>query len=156
MLLLDHISKSYDHLLFDIPSLQIDGGIAWIKGANGSGKTTLLKITAGLVPFAGDAILQKISLKNNPVLYRQHIGWAEAEPLYPGFLSGSDLLTLYRNIRKISSREIEEITSLLHMGDFIPKPVRTYSAGMVKKLALALAFIGKPSLVLLDEPFIIG
>ena len=87
MLLLDHISKSYDHLLFDIPSLQIDDGIAWIKGANGSGKTTLLKITAGLVPFAGDAILQKISLKNNPVLYRKHIGWAEAEPL-PWILVG--------------------------------------------------------------------
>jgi ABC-2 type transport system ATP-binding protein len=154
MLLLDHITKSYDHLLFNIPSVQIDGGISWIKGENGSGKTTLLKITAGLIPFEGDAVFQKISLKNNPVLYRQHIGWSEAEPLFPGFLSGSDLLSLYKNIRKASQKEISDINGFLNIKDYINDPIRTYSAGMLKKLSLALAFIGRPALVLLDEPFI--
>jgi ABC-2 type transport system ATP-binding protein len=154
MLLLEHISKSYDHLLFHIPSAQIDGGIAWIKGENGSGKTTLLKITAGLISFEGDVVFQKISLKNNPVLYRQNVGWSEAEPLFPGFLSGSDLLSLYKNIRKVSSKEIDQTTGFLNMKEYINDPIRTYSAGMSKKLSLALAFIGNPALVLLDEPFI--
>jgi ABC-2 type transport system ATP-binding protein len=154
MLLFDNVTKSYDHLLFNIPSLQIDAGIAWVKGENGSGKTTLLKITAGLIPFNGDVVFQKISLKNSPVLYRQHVGWAEAEPLFPGFLSGSDLLALYKSIRKVSSKEIEESTGFFNMKEYIKNPISTYSAGMSKKLSLALAFIGNPALVLLDEPFI--
>jgi ABC-2 type transport system ATP-binding protein len=154
MLEFEHITKSYDRLLFDIPFLQIEGGISWIKGENGSGKTTLLKITAGLIPFEGDVVFQKINLKNNPVHYRQHIGWSEAEPLFPGFLSGSDLLILYKNIRKASQKEIADISGFLNIKDNIKDPIRTYSAGMLKKLSLALAFIGSPALVLLDEPFI--
>ena len=93
MLELKNIKKSYNSkLVLQKDALQLDKGIYWVKGANGSGKTTLLKIIAGLLPFEGDILVDQTSQKNNPVDYRQKISWAEAEPLYPSFLTGNDLM----------------------------------------------------------------
>ena len=155
MLELKNIKKSYNaKLVLQKDALQLDKGIYWVKGANGSGKTTLLKIIAGLLPFEGDILVDQTSQKNNPVVYRQKISWAEAEPLYPSFLTGNDLLLLYRNIHKAQQKEIDRITGLLNINKYIRDKIGTYSAGMTKKLSLALAFIGNARICLLDEPLI--
>jgi len=107
--------------LFSIASQTLDKGIYWLQGENGVGKTTLLRMVAGIVPFKGDILIQDssgsgcrlVSQRREPVDYRRLVGWADAEPLYPGFLSG-----------------------------------------MVKKLSLVLAFLGRPALITLDEPLI--
>ena len=84
MLELRNIKKSYhSEVVIQCQFLQLDKGIYWVKGTNGSGKTTLLKMIAGLLPFEGDIVYNKISQKNHPISYRRNVSWAEAEPLYP-------------------------------------------------------------------------
>ena len=155
MLRMQNIVKSYGkQVVLRIQSFHIDNGIHWIKGANGSGKTTLLKMIAGLLPFEGDISVNNISIKKQPLVYRQQISWSEAEPLYPSFLRGMDLVKLYCNIRKASQKEADALVSVLKMDEYISDATCTYSAGMTKKLSLLLSFLGKPSLIILDEPLI--
>lgn len=155
MLQVDNMVKKYGALtVLEVPSLQLCEGIFWLKGANGSGKTTFLKMIAGLLPFEGDIKVNNISLKQQPLRYRQQISWSEAEPLFPFFMRGTDIITLYRNIRNASKTETDKLVALFTMHDYINDAIGTYSAGMIKKLSLLLSFIGKPSLILLDEPLI--
>ena len=155
MLQINNVMKKYGtNTVLSIPSFQLDDGIHWLKGANGSGKTTLLKMIAGLLPFDGDIVVNGISLKQQPLRYRKQISWSEAEPLFPFFMRGIDVITLYRNIRNASQTQIDELIALFNMRDYINEAIGTYSAGMTKKLSLLLSFIGKPSFILLDEPFI--
>jgi ABC-2 type transport system ATP-binding protein len=146
-------TKTYDgKQVLHIPSLTLDQGVYWLQGINGSGKTTLLRIMAGLIPFDGDICIGKVSLRRNPVEYRRLVSWADAEPLYPSFITGKELLTFYRHVRRAPLPQIGKIADLLGMQDYLAKPVGAYSSGMVKKLSLLLAFTGSPSLILLDEP----
>ncbi|HEY6900521.1 MAG TPA: ATP-binding cassette domain-containing protein [Puia sp.] len=155
MLELRNVKKLYNkRLILEIPFLQLDGGIYWIKGANGSGKTTLLRMIAGLIPFEGEITFNKANLKDSPLAYRRSVSWAEAEPLFPTFLTGMELVVLYQGIRKAAPAEAEELLTRFAMGDYIHSPVGSYSAGMMKKLSLVLAFLGTTPVVILDEPLI--
>jgi ABC-2 type transport system ATP-binding protein len=155
MLELKNIRKLYTtNLVLEIPALKLENDIYWIKGENGSGKTTLLKMMAGLLPFEGDILFKNISLKNKPLAYRKQISWAEAEPLYPSFLTGNNLISLYKDIRGAAQKEIDVLVDALNMTESIHEPTGTYSAGMNKKLSLILAFTGNPELIILDEPLI--
>jgi ABC-2 type transport system ATP-binding protein len=84
-----------------------DNGIYWLQGANGAGKTTLLRMIAGIVPFEGDILVRGLSQRKAPVDYRRLVGWADAEPLYPGFLTGDHLLTFYSGILRPDRRQID-------------------------------------------------
>jgi ABC-2 type transport system ATP-binding protein len=155
MLELKDTRKSYhSQAVLRKTSLELPKGIYWVKGANGSGKTTLLKMIAGLLPFEGDIVFNKISQKIHPVVYRQNVSWAGAEPLYPDFITGTELLMLYRSIRKVQQKEIDRLLVLFDMTGYINSPIGIYSAGMIKKLSLVLAFMGNPPLCVLDEPLI--
>ena len=140
--------------VLDIPSLQLEKGIFWLQGANGSGKTTLLRMTGGLLPFKGDIRLDGVSLRKDPVSYRRAVSWSDAEPLYPAFLSGEDLLSFYLDIRGVSRDKAEYLVNLFQVRSYLASPIGTYSSGMVKKLSLLLAFVGDPSLIILDEPLV--
>ena len=155
MLKLTTVKKFYNkHLVLDIPNLQLENQIYWLKGANGSGKTTLLKMIAGLLPFEGDILFDNISLKLNPVIYRQNVSWAEAEPLFPSFMTGMDLLFLYQSIRKVLKSDVDILIELFNMNEYVNSAIGTYSTGMTKKLSLVLAFLGNQQLIVLDEPLI--
>jgi ABC-2 type transport system ATP-binding protein len=155
-LLLTNITKYYgSYLALQIPSFNISYGIHWLRGANGSGKTTLLKILAGLLPFEGDIVIQDgISIKKNPIPYRRFVNYAEAEPLYPSFLTGTDLLKLFVKTKGAEMQQADELIELLNVRSFVDHPVGTYSSGMMKKLSLILAFIGNAKIILLDEPLV--
>ncbi|SDC46121.1 ABC transporter ATP-binding protein [Niabella drilacis] len=155
MLEITSIVKQYNRqLILNIPSLHLQKGIYWLKGENGSGKTTFLKMAAALIPFKGTISVNGISQKASPLRYRQQISWAEAEPLYPGFLTGNELIALYRQIRNVTGNETATLIRLLDATSYLHNRVDTYSAGMLKKLSLILAFTGAAGLILLDEPFI--
>ncbi len=150
-----NVRKYYNkHLILEIPALQLKKGFYWIKGANGAGKTTLLKMIAGLIPFDGDISFNGIDLRKHPLAYRRNISWAEAEPVYPPFMTGTELISLYQQIRKATISEVTAFFDLFNMRDYVDSAIGTYSAGMVKKLSLVLAFLGSPALVVLDEPLI--
>ncbi|ANH81626.1 ABC transporter [Niabella ginsenosidivorans] len=155
MIAISNLVKKYgQQLILNIPSFQFNKGVYWIKGANGSGKTTLLKILAGLIPFEGSVSVEGVSQKQHPLSYRKLISWAEAEPLYPDFLTGKELLRLYQQIRNASDAEVNGLTRLFPINSYAGNKTATYSAGMLKKLSLTLSFIGGTRLILLDEPFI--
>ncbi len=93
-----------------------------------------------------------LSLQKNPVAYRRSIGWADAEPLYPDFLSGTDLLGFYRSILRPDKKQIDQLIDRFAVGPWLNTKTATWSSGMTKKISLLLAFIGQPSLITLDEP----
>jgi ABC-2 type transport system ATP-binding protein len=144
----------------NFPALQIDDliiapGIYWIKGVNGSGKSTLLKSIAGILAFNGDIILNNnISIKKQPVAYRKLVNFAEAEPLFPEFLTGMEMIALFASAKDAPVGQEQYFIESMKMQNYIERPIGTYSSGMLKKLSLVLAFLGNPKLILLDEPLI--
>ncbi|MEP7129415.1 MAG: ATP-binding cassette domain-containing protein [Chitinophagales bacterium] len=156
MIHLSSIRKSYgSHTVVDVSDFQLNNGIYWLKGINGSGKTTLMKLIAGLLPFEGDVIIDEtISIKKNRSDYLRLVNYAEAEPLYPPFLSGNDLLQLFVKTKQAPEEQSAELIAALQVNSFIENPLGTYSSGMMKKISLLLAFIGQPKLIMLDEPLV--
>src|ERR1700688_3993989 len=152
MLQFANVYKTYDQQpVLEISCLTLERNIYWLQGINGSGKTTFLSMLAGLIPFKGDILLDGINLRQNPLSYRRLVNFAEAEPLYPDFITGLELVRFYQDIRKASGVQTDLLVNLFKMHHFLSMPVGTYSSGMIKKLSLLLAFIGKPSLLRLDK-----
>jgi ABC-2 type transport system ATP-binding protein len=155
MLIIQNLKKEYgSHLILDVPDLKFETGLFWVKGANGSGKSTLLKIVAGMIPFEGEVEIDAVNLRKQPTEYRRLVNYVEAEPLYPPFLTGLDLISFFSTTRKAKKEEVDQLIQKFNINSFIKTPIGTYSSGMVKKLSLVLAFIGTPKYILLDEPLV--
>jgi ABC-2 type transport system ATP-binding protein len=155
MLKFQSVKKSYGSVLvLDIPSLTLGNGIYWLKGSNGTGKSTVLKMIAGMIPFEGEIELSGVNPNTQPVGYRRLVNYVEAEPLYPPFLSGSDLVHFFQRVRNAPVNQIERLQAKFGITPFVTNAVHTYSSGMIKKLSLVLAFTGNPDLILLDEPLV--
>lgn len=130
-----------------------DGGMLLLTGPNGAGKSTLLRILAGLSRptrgavrvFGGDP------WKDEAV--RRRIGYAGHETgLYPS-LTGRENLEIFRRLRGGDPDTLNMLAEMLDVRGFWNRPVREYSAGMKKKVALIRAMLHKPQILLLDEPF---
>jgi ABC-2 type transport system ATP-binding protein len=156
MLHFKNFSKRYnDQLIIAIPELRLEPGIYWIRGENGSGKSTLFKSLAGLLPYDGTIELNgTVDLREQPLEFRRRVNFSEAEPLFPGFITSKDLIEFVGTARGADVAQQKLITSRLGIDSFIDKRCETYSSGMLKKLSLALAFLGNPSVIILDEPLI--
>jgi len=155
MLRFTNFKKSYgNYPALTIADFTIAEGIYWIKGVNGSGKSTLLKSIAGILAFDGDILLDEISIKKQPVDYRKLVNFAEAESLFPEFLTGRELINLFAAAKNAPAGQEQVYLDSMGMNGYVDKPVGTYSSGMLKKLSLLLAFLGKPKLIMLDEPLI--
>ena len=153
MIIFKNAAKTYgSRTIIRIPDLQLPSGIYWVKGRNGSGKTTLLRMLSGLIPFSGEILSNGISLQSHPQDYRRKTGWAEAEPQYPGFLSGRELLNFYTYVFRDSKDRVEKLKENFGIGEYYSTLMGSWSDGMIKRLSLLLAFIGTPQLILLDEP----
>lgn len=155
VLRLKNVIKAYeDHVVLNIPDLQLDYGTYWLLGGNGAGKTTSMKVMAALIPSQGEISVENVLSKQQPVQFRRLVNYAEAEPVYPGFLTGKDLLSLYLKTKGKGYKDLDQIIHLLGIREFIHRPVSGYSSGMLKKLSIVLAFTGTPKVILLDEPLI--
>jgi ABC-2 type transport system ATP-binding protein len=155
MLEILQLKKYYgNRVILDIPKLSITPGVYWISGKNGSGKTTLLKIIGATIPFEGTVTFNAINLRSDPMLYRKQVTFVEAEPRFPGFLTGWEILRFIQKIRNESDQSVMALVRHFGIQNFLDFPVGTYSSGTTKKLSLVQAFIGKPKLILLDEPLI--
>jgi ABC-2 type transport system ATP-binding protein len=155
MLTITSFQKKYpgsDAPVLSIPHFYSDKGIYWVKGENGSGKTSLIKSIAGLIPFNGSIAINGIDLNTNRMAYTRLVNYAEAEPLYPPFLTGKELLDFYKKTK--GGDWPAALIDSFGLEKFMHSKTAVYSSGMMKKLSLVLGFTGHPQLILLDEPLI--
>lgn len=126
------------------------GKILGIVGKNGSGKSTLLKAVAGI--FSPDA--GEVNLHNNTIsLMSIGVGFNKKLTGYENiYLSG---MLLGFTEKEIAARE-KDIIEFASIGDFINKPVRTYSSGMYSKLAFSITAILETDIMLVDEILSVG
>lgn len=155
MLDIKDFSKSYSgEEIIAIPALSLDQGIYWIQGENGSGKTTFFRALAGLHTCHGQISIEGADLHQHPVEYRRRINYSEAEPTYPDFLTPKELIRFVGSTKNANRSQQEYYSTLFGVKHFIEKPCAALSSGMLKKLSITLAFLGEPSVLILDEPFI--
>jgi ABC-2 type transport system ATP-binding protein len=155
MLKITNLRKKYgDKTILDIDFLQLNPGIIHLKGVNGSGKTTFSKIISGLIPFEGKVVLNStLTPDKTKIAYRRAVNYAAAEPVYPDFLTGDDLISFVGKAKSASKEDFNLLPELFGINSYQADAVGTYSSGMLKRLSLCLAFLGNPSLIVLDEPF---
>lgn len=125
-----------------------------IKGANGSGKTVFLKTLCGFLSLTKGEIIQnkvKIRNKNN---YIQNAGIIIENPQFLGHLTLIDNLNLLKEMNnKITDKEIEKWIEFYNIEEFTKTKYKNLSLGTKQKLNLIQAFIHKPEVLILDEPF---
>lgn len=155
MLEIANFSKSYNnHLIISVENLAIGQGIHWFKGANGSGKSTFFRAIAGIIPFEGSIIFNNLDSVKNAVAYRMAINMSEAEPQFPDYLTAFDLIKFIADAKKASNEQMMYLAEKLGVSAYWKTPIGSYSSGMLKKVSLLTAFLGKPQLIILDEPLI--
>ncbi len=155
MLEISQLDKRYgNQRVIGIDHLSLPKGIYWIKGENGSGKSTLLSCIAGMIPYKGAITVAGITIHSSRNNYINKVNLAVAEPEYPDFLTGSELIQFYQETKKGNSQQVCSVITDFGIDNFKNRKIATYSSGMYKKLSLAVAFSGQPELILLDEPLI--
>jgi ABC-type polysaccharide/polyol phosphate transport system ATPase subunit len=151
LMALNRISRHRDFWALDKVSFDVKRGETFcIVGENGSGKSTLLQIVAGILqPSSGTVRV------NGRVSALLELG-AGFNPEF----SGRDNVYLNASILGLTSKEIDrrykEIEEFAEIGDFIRQPVKTYSSGMVVRLAFAVAINVDPEILLVDEALAVG
>jgi ABC-2 type transport system ATP-binding protein len=141
-------------LVVDSLNLSVPAGcICGFLGPNGAGKTTTIRLLLGLLrPTAGTILLHGEVLSNSRPHVRRRIGaLIETPSLYP-HLSGRENLEVFRRLLDVPAGRIEEVLRLVQLTADADRLVRVYSLGMRQRLALALALVGDPTLLVLDEP----
>ena len=154
----DGLRKRYrfrDPWAVDGVSFELQPGQAFgLLGPNGSGKTSVVKMIAGLLhPDAGT-----ISLFGAPpgeVKARAQLGFAPEDPDFPKFLRASEVLDYFASLLGLDEterkRRIPETLAFAGL-DAERRQVRQFSKGMKQRLGIAQAILGRPKLLILDEP----
>nr|WP_326167284.1 ABC transporter ATP-binding protein [uncultured Lachnoclostridium sp.] len=149
----NHLTKRYGHraVVENLSMTIYKGDIYGFIGKNGAGKTTLIRMVTGLATPSDGSI--RLFGSGSLLEGRRRIGTViEAPAFYPG-------MTAYENIIAFSklqglhdfshTEDLLELVGLTHTGK---KKCRNFSLGMKQRLAIAIALIGDPELLILDEP----
>ena len=149
--------KILDGINFSINKGQILG----LLGPNGVGKSTIFNIITGLIkPDFGDVIINSKKVNDYPIYKRTVMFKIGYVPQYGGYFGD---LTLFENLKavgeilinnnKICSEKINSLISKFEMETIRDVKAKHLSGGQKKKLVIALALLGNPKILLLDEPF---
>jgi ABC-2 type transport system ATP-binding protein len=153
------LSKAYgSRQALDSVDLEVaQGEISALLGRNGAGKTTLVSIIAGLLSAdSGSVVIGGIDSSSDPHRAQANLGLAPQETgVYPT-LSCRDNLRLFTGLAGMGRSEarsaIDELAELLGLTDLLDRRAKQLSGGERRRLHTAIALVGRPSLVLLDEP----
>ncbi len=151
------LTKHYEHvealtdLTLDVPA----GTVFGFLGPNGAGKTTALKVLAGLAsPTSGRAIVNGVPVSAGG-RHRRQLGYLAQEPRFYGWMTGRETLRYVASFRGLDGDRDQRIADLLGrvgLADAGDRRTSTYSGGMRQRLGIAQALVGRPAVILLDEP----
>lgn len=161
MLSIKNLTKKYDsqkgvfNLTLDIQP----GDLYAFIGHNGAGKTTTLKCLCGIQPFnEGEITLNGISLKENPIAFKEKIAYIPDNPDIYDFLTGWQYLNLIADIFNISQEvriaKVTDYAKKFGLEEALNELISSYSHGMKQKLVIISALMHDPELLILDEPFV--
>jgi ABC-type multidrug transport system ATPase subunit len=147
-----HYSKGAQ-TLFDINLNVGRGSIYGFLGPNGSGKTTTLSLLLGLLNNRqGDIEIFGQHLHSNRVEILKKIGSLIETPSLYGHLTAKENLEVYRSVYNAPKARIDDVLKVVGLEDSGKKTVKKFSLGMKQRLAIALALLPNPELLILDEP----
>lgn len=152
-----NIKKKYNHFtaLNNINMHIPKGSIYGLIGKNGAGKTTLIRIICGLQKAtSGEYSIYGISSNSKKIVdARKRLGEIVETPAICSDMTAEDNLKEQYKIIGLSSYDnLEEILKLVRLNDTGPKKAKHFSLGMKQRLGIAIALVGNPDLLILDEP----
>ena len=154
---IEKLSKSFgEQKVLDKIDFNLESGeIVGLIGPSGSGKSTLIKTMLGMEKAdEGEALILDYKMPKREIL--SNIGYmAQSDALYE-MLTGYENLEFFGKMKGVPSdklkKEIEYIAEIVDLTDDLKKLVSNYSGVMKRRLSLAIALIGSPELLILDEP----
>jgi ABC-2 type transport system ATP-binding protein len=154
---MQHLVKKFGDqtVLQDVNLRVMPGEIVGLIGPSGAGKSTIIKTTLGMeVADGGDAKVLHTQMPNRQLLGR--IGYmAQTDALYDS-LSGRENLVFFGQMKGVNRKSlpgaIQHVAEVVDLTDDLDKRVSGYSGGMMRRLSLAIALMGDPELLVLDEP----
>ncbi|MCL6014370.1 MAG: ABC transporter ATP-binding protein [Candidatus Thermoplasmatota archaeon] len=154
-----HLTKKYGNFyaLQDFNLSVEKGECVALLGPNGAGKSTLLKLSTNIIhPTKGFVKIAGINVQDDPMKALEKVGPLVELPEFYPYLNGTEILNFVCKVKGASKEkikdEIERLSSLLKMDEFINKKSGSYSRGMKQRLALACSMALDPELLILDEP----
>jgi ABC-2 type transport system ATP-binding protein len=152
----ENMSKSFGRVraLQQISLSVAEGEVFGFLGPNGAGKTTTIRILLGLQRAdSGAAKIGGLDCWSDHAKAARLFGATLEQPALYGFLSGRDNLRIFaRTLGPVDEKQISELLSAVGMTERANDKVKRYSMGMRQRLALAQAMLGRPRLLILDEP----
>ncbi|MGH7894387.1 MAG: ABC transporter ATP-binding protein [Candidatus Binatia bacterium] len=122
-----------------------------LVGANGSGKTSILRCLLGFVPFTGLVTVEGHDVVREPIVARSLVGYVPQKAAF-GDARALDVMGFVAKLRRIQPGRVAAMLGLVGLADHAGDWVHTFSGGMLQRLALAVALLPDPPVVLLDEP----
>jgi ABC-type multidrug transport system ATPase subunit len=129
------------------------GSVYGFLGPNGAGKTTTIRMLLGLIrPHAGRVTLFGQPLQSRRIALLRRVGAMVETPSLYAHLTGRENLELTRRLTGGNRTQIDHVLHVVRLEAAADRPVKGYSSGMRQRLGLALALLGDPELLILDEP----
>ena len=161
MLNIEHLTKTYgEKKAVDDLNLHIrPGEIYGFIGHNGAGKTTTLKSVAGILQFdAGEIYIGGDSVREKPLECKRKIAYIPDNPDLYEYMTGIRYLNFIADIFGVDAalrrERIRRYADAFELTGDLAQPIAAYSHGMKQKLAIIAAWLHKPQLILMDEPFV--
>ena len=141
-------ATAVEQLSFDISS----GETVALWGPNGAGKTTALRCLLGILPFDGTITVGGYSSRTESKMARQQIGYVPQEVRLHSDLTVQETVSFYARLRRVSTDRSATLMVEWDLTEIADKRVGNLSGGMKQRLALAIALLSDPPILLLDEP----
>ena len=161
MLKIEHLTKNFGNVtaVSDLSLHIAPGEIYGFIGHNGAGKTTTIKSCCGILRFdSGEIFVDGMSIKTDPLRCKQEMAYIPDNPDLYEFLSGIKYISFIADVFGVNETDrearIAKYADMFGLTDDLAQPISAYSHGMKQKLALIAAFVHKPKLIIMDEPFV--
>lgn len=156
MLEVSHLTKKYKNNrgASDITFGIKQGEVLALLGPNGAGKTTILKSITNLIEKdSGQVTINGVSMTDQYEQYISCIGAMIGETVHLEYMTAIQQMQVKGVFYKTETDVLEDLLEIVGLYDYKDDKIKTFSTGMKQRLALAYALIGKPDILLLDEPF---